>query len=102
MLVSSLQAVKDARAMQAEQRKQLKEITDSHKAAQKRKRDEEIARLCEENTAAASAMDTGAAAAAQASTARQFNLPAELQEYRGDPADRCAPTLCLCRCKPLL
>lgn len=77
--------------MQSEQRRQLKEVQDAHKAAQKRKRDAAISQMCAENVGAA---EQAAVPDARAVARGMPPLPAELAKYSGDPNDRCALHVC--------
>lgn len=82
-----VQAVKETRETQAKQRRNLRLLQESVKAAQKRRREEEIERICL-STVASAAVQDGQQPVDDAEGAGSFELPEELQEYRGDPDDR--------------
>jgi hypothetical protein len=82
-----VQVAKETRETQAEHRRNLRLLQESVKAVQKRRREEEIERICF-STVASAAIQDGQQPASDAEGAGTFELPEELQEYRGDPDDR--------------
>lgn len=80
-----VQVAKEARDVQAEERRKLREAQEHEKGIKKRKREEQLA------TAA-----TPTTADVVAAQEPRPELPAELQEYQGAPDDRCAFVHCFC------
>lgn len=113
-----VQTVKQTRETQAEERRKLRELMEEEKQDRKRKREAQVAALTNVPSAAGATSGTAGAsgaasgsgtapsgtgatpvamdavhavrAAAAPAAAPSFELPAELAEYTGDPADRCA------------
>lgn len=104
-----MQAARDAREAQVDERRKLKEAQEEARAAHARKRALELEQICgrgageatsagQTSTSQGAAPIAAAAAGAPAEPAmedRNFELPEDLREYRGDPDDRCSLLPCV-------